>query len=116
MSLINCFDTVEMVVEEANKQFAPIWKMNKERYNILKQYCDIIDSLSAEYGGESFEVEIDDIAMTVAITMDCLDMIIDRDNQKFLSLAQRTISIGFSVSEEGNLAIKFVFPSLWERS
>lgn len=116
MSFVKCFDAVEMVVEEANKQFAPIWKMNKERYKILKQYCDVIDSLSSEYNGESYEVEIDDIAMTVAITMDCDDMIVDQQNHKFTTLAQRTVSIGFSVSEEGKLAVKFVFPSLWERS
>lgn len=116
MSFVKCFDAVEMVVEEANKQFAPTWKTNKERFKILQQYCDVIDKLSAEYNGESYEVEIDDIAMTIAITMDCSDMVIDHNRHDFLALAQRTISVGFSVSDEGRLAIKFVFPSLWERS
>lgn len=114
MSFVKCFDVVEMVVEEANKQFAPFWKMNEERYEILRQYCDAIDSLSSECDGESYEVEIDDVAMTVAITMDCDVMTVDQQNHKFTALAQRTVSIGFSVSEEGKLAIKFVFPSLWE--
>lgn len=114
MSFVKCFDVVEMVVEEANKQFAPFWEMNEERYKILRQYCDAIDSLSSECNGEAYEVEIDDNAKTVAITMDCGVMVVDQQNHKLTALAQRTESIGFSVSEEGKLAIKFVFPSLWE--
>lgn len=116
MNFVKCFDAVKMVVDEANKQFAPIWKMNEERFEILQQYCGVIDKLSSECEGESYEVEIDDIAMTVAITMDCSDMIVDYNRHDFLSLAERTVSIGFSVSDENRLAIKFVFPSLWERS
>lgn len=113
---IKCFDAVEMVVEEANKQFSPIWEMNKDNYQILKQYCDVIDKLSKEYEGESYEVEIDDIIMTISITMDCLDMIVDKTNKDFLQIAERAISIGFSTNDDGMLSIKFVFPSLWERA
>jgi len=113
---IKCFDAVEMVVEEANRQFSPIWEMNKDNYQILKQYCDVIDKLSKEYEGESYEVEIDDIVMTISITMDCLDMIVDKNNKELLQIAERAISIEFSTNDDGMLSIKFVFPSLWERA
>lgn len=115
MNNINCFDVASIVIEEANKQFAPIWRMNTERYCILKQYCDVIDKLCEEYDGESYEVEVDDVNMTISITLVCFDMVIEGINNNFSILAKRAISLSFASSDEGNLAIKFTFPSLWER-
>ena len=116
MTFTTCFDVVSMVVEEATKQFAPLWKLNKENIKILEQYCSVIDSLSDEFGGKSFEVTVDDIAMTVSIIMECDDVTIESKTHRFYSLAQRSNSLGFSVSENGNLNVKFVFPSVWSRA
>lgn len=115
MSFVKCFDVVAMVVKEANEQFAPLWKLNKEKHDILEQYCEAIDSLSNDFGGVSYDVEIDDIAMTIAITLECQDVYIQQQSHPFYSLAQRAVALGFSTSEDGNLNIKFVFPSIWER-
>lgn len=62
-NFVKCFDVVSMVVDEATDQFSQLWKINKERYEILKQYCDVLDSLVEEFDGESFNVEVDDISM-----------------------------------------------------
>ena len=115
-SFVKCFDAVSMVVDEATAQFAPIWKENKERKQILKQYCDAIDALSNEFGGESFEVDVDDIKMTISIKLECHDMILDSQKHKYYDLAKRALSFGFSVSESGNLVVEFVFPRIWEKA
>lgn len=109
---IKCFDVVSMVVEEASSQFAPIFKLDNESYKVLEQYCGALDSLATEFGGKSFEVDIDDIAMTIAITLECEDMTIESPTHKFFALAHRAKSIRFHANE-GNLAISFVFPSVW---
>lgn len=116
MAFVNCFDVVSMVVEEATKQFAPLWKLDKECNRILEQYCSVIDSLAEEFGGESFDVTVDDIAMTITIVMECEDITIESKTHKFYSLAQRSKALGFSVSEDGNLNVKFVFPSVWKNA
>ena len=115
-SFAKCFDVVSMVVEEAATQFAPLWRINDERCKILKQYCGAIDSLAAEFDGESFEVDIDDIKMTIGIKMECKDMTIESQTHKYYSLAQRAVSFGFSASENGNLVAEFVFPSIWDKA
>ena len=115
MSFVNCFDVVSIVVEEATSQFAPLWKLNNESNRVLEQYCSVIDSLSEEFGGESFDVTVDDIEMTITIVMECEDITIESKTHKFYSLAQRCKSLGFSVSEDGNLNVKFVFPSVWTK-
>lgn len=114
-SFVKCFDVVSMVVDEATSQFSPLWKLNREKYRILKQYCGVLDSLAEEFDGESFDVEIDDIAMTISITMECHDVTIESQNHKYYSLAQRAIAFGFSTSEDGLLCAKFVFPSVWDK-
>lgn len=115
-NFVKCFDVVSMVVEEATKQFSPIWKLDDEKYRILEQYCTIIDDLSDEFEGISYDVEVDDINLTTAITLECPDMSIGQSAHKFYSLVQRAISVNFSSSEDGNLNIKFVFPSLWDKT
>lgn len=116
MSFVKCFDVVSMVTEEATKRFAPLWKLDRECNRIVKQYCSAIDSLAEEFGGESFEVTVDEIAMTVTIVMECGDITIESRTHKFYSLVQRSRALGFSVSEGGNLNVKFVFPSVWTRA
>lgn len=115
-SFVKCFDTVSMVVDEATSQFAPIWKENKESKRILAQYCRVIDALSDEFGGESFEIDVDDVKMTITIKLECQDMTLESQKHKYYDLAQRALSFGFSVSESGNLVVEFVFPSIWERA
>ena len=114
-SCVKCFDVVSMVVDEATTQFAPIWEPSNEKLKILKQYCGVIDSLAEEFGGVSFDVEVDDIAMTIAIQMECQDMTIESKHHRYYSLAQRAISFGFSTTDEGLLNAKFVFPSIWDK-
>lgn len=114
-SFVKCFDAVSMVVEEANNQFSPLWKLDKEKYRILEQYCQVIDALSDEFEGVSYDVEIDDIAMTIAITLECKDISIQQQSHKYYALAQRAIVFGFSTSEDNNLNVRFVFPSVWNK-
>lgn len=115
-SFVKCFDVVSMVVEEATERFSPSWRVNQKSYDILRQYCEVLDFLAKEFDGESFDVEVDEIKMTVAISMECHDMVIESQDHKYFSLAKRALSFGFSVSENGLLCMKFVFPSVWERA
>lgn len=114
--IVKCFDAVSMVVEEATSQFAPIWKINNERYRILKQYCSAIDSIASEFEGKSFGVDIDDVKKTIKIDVECSDMTVDTKSHKYFSLAQRALSIGFRASDSGNLIVEFVFPTVWDRA
>lgn len=116
MALINCFDVVSMVVEEATSQFAPLWKLDNENFKILKQYCSVIDSLAKDFNGISFDVSVDDIAMTITIILECEEMLIESATHKFFSLASRAKTLGFSTSDDGNLNVKFVFPSVWTKA
>lgn len=113
--MLKCFDIATMVVDEATKQFSPLWKINDKNVDILKQYCEAIDLLSNEYNGTAINVFVDEVNMTVDITLTCEDLTIENKSHIFYQLAERAISVGFSTSDDGELEIKFVFPSLWEK-
>lgn len=115
MSFIKCFDVVTMVIEEANNRFSPLWKINNDKLSVLKQYSEAIDRLSKEFNGESFDVEVDEISMEITIALECDEIIIEDKNHILYELANRTVKYSFSVSEDGNLLVKFVFPSVWEK-
>ncbi len=112
---MKCFDIVSMVTKEATSQFAPLWKVNAEKQKILGQYCEVLDELAEEFNGESFEVDVDDIKMTIAITMECEDMTFESSSHNFYVLAQRAITLQFFASEDGLLGVKFTFPSIWDK-
>lgn len=115
MSFVKCFDVVSMVIEAADEQFQPLWKINEENRDILRQYCDVIDSMARESDAECFEVEVDDIKMTVRIAMICHEMTIKSQTHIYCQLIERTVSCSYSVTEDGGLRVEFEFPSLWER-
>lgn len=115
MSFIKCFDVASMVIEDANERFSPVWKVDEERLNIFKQYCEAIDLLSKEFEGASFEVEIDEQTMEISVVLECDEIIIESDTHTLYELIKRTIRYGFSASGD-SLLVKFVFPSMWIRA
>ena len=116
MSFVKCFDVANMVIEDASERFKPLWRINTERLGILEEYCNAIDALSREYGGESFEVEVDEITMEVTVALECDEIVIENYHHVLYELVKRTVRYGFAVSEDGNLLVKFVFPGLWDKS
>lgn len=113
---IRCFDVASPVVKEATKQFGSLWELNPESYDIFKQYCSAIDAMAEEFGGESFEVEVDDTKMTVSISLECFDMQLYNTKHNFYQLTERALKFNFYSSKDNNLVVKFTFPSLWERA
>lgn len=116
MSEIKCYDIVKMIIDEATEQFASGWKAEEEKMEILKQYCDILDCLSEEFDCKAFEVEVDDIKMTISIKMFCNEMTIENKPHPFFELVKRALSVSFAYEkEDDDMSVKFVFPSIWVR-
>lgn len=114
--MVKCFDIVSSVVEEATRQFGPFWKLDSGKYAILKEYCNVIDLVSDDFAGISCEVSVDETRMTVSVVLECPDIVIRRRDHEFYKLARRAQRINFSASDDGNLNVEFVFPSLWNKA
>ena len=108
----------EMVLDEANSRFAPIFKPNAERLSILKEYCCVIDQMIEENGGETFEVDIDENNMAIHMAIG-LKEIIDEDpkHSRFLQVIQRATAFKVKNDKENEqLVVYLTFPSVWEKT
>lgn len=117
MPKIKCFDVVESVIDEATTRFAPTFRENKDNKHILKTYCDALDKIIDDISGNSIEVEVDEIKMTISIAIGCDEVIIYPENDLFYKLAERSVTLGFYPDEDdGSMVMEFVFPSIWEKN
>lgn len=113
MESAKCFDVVSTVVDEATRQFGSAWEIDEELYDALKQCCTVIDSLAKESDGVSYDVSVDDREMTTSIILKLEDIIVGSSSHDFYELIKRFDKVGFSAAKDGNLNVKFVFPSIW---
>lgn len=115
MGDIYIIDIANMVIDEATKRFGIMWKVNQDYHNAFKRYVDDIEKLSAEFYAESVAVEVDDINMTISVSIEASDFTTESKNHVLYSLMKHTISTSFYASEDGNAVIELVFPSIWEQ-
>lgn len=117
MSKIKCFDVVESVVDEATERFAPTFVENSKNKSILKSYCEALDSIIEEISGTSIEVEVDEIKMSITVSIGCNEIIVYPESELFYKITERATAVGFRISEDpDSIVIDFVFPSIWERA
>lgn len=112
--MINCFDIVSATVEEATNQLGEYWKINEEKYDILREYCDRIDTLAERIESKSLSAEVDSISKTVSVSIEAMDVIVETKENTLHDLFERSKLVYFASSGD-NLVIKMVFPSVWDR-
>ena len=111
------FGICKMVIEEANKRFAPLFAPDTERIDILKEYCGVIDEMLAEFGGETFEAEIDETDMTVRLSMTLNSVeVCDTKNARIQQLLRRALRFSVSHADDDHILLSLIFPSLWVKS
>lgn len=114
MGKVKCFNVVEELIVEGNKQFAPFYIPNAENVRTLSQYCYVIDILCKDFDGEAIEVEIDDIQLTIQIAIECHKILLN--HKLFHALKERAVNLEIiQIPDDGGLfRITFVFPPVWD--
>ena len=115
--MITCFDLALMPIEERTNELASSEKINEEKLDILREYCEAIDSIVEHFSGVSAIAKVND-DNNVVISLEC-EEIVTVDNPSRDSLIQlfdRAISVGFSTTNGENVVMEFVFPSVWDKS
>lgn len=110
------FHVVEMVLEEANERFAPLFEPVQVRVDFLKQYCEAFDVLINEQGADNFNVEIDEANMTVNIDLVMTSVECSKTQPQLGQLIQRAMSFRVQAEDGVHLKLSFVYPSLWEKT
>lgn len=113
---IKCYDVLEPVLNETTERFGAVWKQNEAYTKILQQYCSAIDGFLEEFNAYGVSAEVCEEDLTIHITMESDDMVIENKKHLFYQIMVRSIAVRFRPSEDNNLEVEFVFPSIWEKA
>ena len=116
MSFIKCYDVTELIIDEATKQFLPMLKENEDKKKTLKKQCNAIDWIAEQFGGVSYEININDVTMRIMISLVCEESELDKSCSDFLKMIDNTLQIAFKEVDEDYIQIDFVFDGIWEKA
>lgn len=116
MEKIKISDVAEMVIEEADAQFGSLWKIDEEKYDAFKTYLRGLQEAVDAHDAISFTAEVDDMLMTIKATIEASDFTVEDENDVLYALMEQAINTRFFVSEDGNAAVEYEYPSIWVRT
>lgn len=116
MGSITCYDVVRIMLDEATKQFSPAFKEDSERKRRVERYCDWITIISDEFGGESYDIEIDDVTMDISVSLTCKEIETTEQTPALYMLLSKAKSVKLMAVDDTYIKIKFVFTGIWERA
>ena len=117
MNYISCADITDIIIKEASDAFSPDFRENPEYRDVLREYCEAFDKLAPVISCKEFTAEVDLEFKTVAITAECGYFDYGRNSSPLLlDLMERALSLNFYHGRGDTVAIKFTFPSIWERA
>ena len=113
--MIGCFDIVSTVVDAKTDRCSEKFVLNSEKYDILHEYCDAIEKMLSDNSCTGIEADIDE-NMHVVINVECDELVVEGKPNLYGDLADRAISVGFSIKEGSNdeMCFRFTFPSVWD--
>lgn len=110
---IKCYDAARMVLDEATKQFAPLFDEDAGKVLKLKGECEYIERIADAFGGVSYEIEVNPENFDIKISVSCQDKVIVRSEGIHRSGAKY---IDVSIDEDGGdnlICLTFVFDGVW---
>lgn len=112
------FDVVSDVISTSKDLIGDEYIVDKERLDILKEYCDVIDVFISNHDGTAISVNIIS-GNKISITVDLFDFMYEKGfkPKSYLDLIERAISVRFINKSKGSdvecMGVEFVFPSIW---
>lgn len=113
MGSIRCYDAVEMIIDEATKQFSPVFKEDSEKKKKLERYCEWIGFTAEESGGEAYAIEVDDTTMDITVSLTCKEIETAAESSVFYMLLSKTKSFKIEDIDDMHIKISFVFDGIW---
>lgn len=113
MGNITCYDAVGIMLDEATKQFSPVFKEDSEKKRKFERYCDWITLISDGFGGEAYDIEIDDVTMDISIALTCKEIETSKQTPVFYMLLSKAKNVELTAVDDTYIKISLVFPGIW---
>lgn len=115
MSFVKCYDVAEMVIDEATRQFGYVFEVDKRKKQELKECCDKIDVLAENFGGVSYEVEVDDKTADIMVSLICDELEAYTSSDEFYVLMRKAKKAGFKAYKDDKLQLYLIFSGIWNK-
>lgn len=114
MIVIKSFDVVKAVVDEFVLNSGEKYSIDEEKFDILSNYCDVIDNILKECFGEQVTVDITaNNRISISIILSSFIYETKFKPKAYIDLIERAIEINFDRVKEDRLSMEFVFPSVF---
>jgi len=114
MAIFKTFDIAEIAVNEATNKFFPDFDENEGKKDYLRACCEAIDLLTAECGGSSLSVNVNEETQSIDIQIECQDTILGKMEDGLYDLVDDVESVWFSRIDDMTVAVCFIFPGIWD--
>lgn len=109
--MINCFDVVSMVIEDVKSECGN--KIDDEKLDILKEYCEALDTCVDRFEIESVDAEIEDNDNRIRMVLKMPDLTVEDKNDVIYQLIERSYVFNIKQANDGDLLVTLEFPSVF---
>lgn len=111
-----CKKNVKELIDQASERFGPSFYVCRDFYDVLMQYCDIIEDIAKANDAKLFHMEVDEI--TTEITIDIVTPLFEsyEKDDVYYKLIEHTTRIAFFTNKNGDTVVRFVFPTVWKKA
>lgn len=108
------FDIVDGVVQVKSEELGGSFKVNSEKLDILREYCDVVDGILDFWSGKSIECEVVGEKNYIVVSIVVAALTIDETNKVVCDLIERAVVFAVGNTSDNDLRIDFTFPSVWD--
>ena len=118
MEYPGCRNDVFNLIDEASAKFKPFYSLNKEKYDLMDDICDLVDEvvweIDSRISRDAIDVEVDQATKEFFFRIVCDDLIVKHGRENpFFKLMGLVDSVRFSSAGADLLRIEIGVHGLW---
>ena len=110
------FDIVDAMVQAHTEELGDEMVLNEKSVEILRSYCDVIDTFIEDNDGRGVEADIVGNNL-IAVSAEMFGFIYEKKFKSplYLELIKRSIKVSFKNVDGDYIKATFVFPRVWNK-
>lgn len=110
---INSYDIAVSTIGEDTPYFSSEYIQNNEKLDEMKRICSLIDNMAARHNASNLKFKIDKSNLTYIFYVTCPDIVINDQDDSFISLIKSAKQISISVNNKKEMVCIFEFDGIW---
>ena len=110
---VTCYSVLKMVVDSAVEELKLVVDEEKEK-QIIK-VCEVVDKMSTDFDGISYNVIINNDDKNITIELDCDEIIVEDNESEIYDVFKDALNVTFKHGEgKESLIVSITVPGIWK--